>query len=175
MSEPQEMVKLVRGRTLDCRTGLLLLPLEQLGQEVALAARLNVDAADFVKLKAATLRPNARFMRLERDTLIADLDALCSGESVFGVGNTDCFLVYNFDLALSFLGRLERLEVWSYLRDRFRQRARGMVFSLPETATDLLPSDSERDGWHQGGRLSHFRGSGLTDASHNMPVSSREL
>lgn len=156
MSEllPRDVVKLVRGRTLDCRTGILLLPKEQLGREAALAARLNTDAVDFASLKAATFRPEARFIRPDRDMLIRDLDALCSGRSAAGEGDTDCFFIYNFDLPLAALDRLERRALWNFLRDTFRKRAKGLVFSLPQTANELLPNELEQQLWQQGGRWS---------------------
>jgi hypothetical protein len=154
MSEatPQELVRLVRGRTLDCRTGILLLPGEQLGHEASLAARFNTDAVDFVRLKAETFRPNARFIRLDRDTLIGELGGLCEGRSYVGQGDTDCFFVYNFDLPLAALDRLERRAVWNFLRDNFRKQAKGVVFALPQTAGELLPDESEQHVWRQSGR-----------------------
>ena len=151
-SEVQRLVRLVRGPTLDCRTGVLLLPKAYLGREASLAATLNTDAADFAALKAKTFRPGARFVGLSRDALIRDLDNLCDGRLSVGEVYSDCFFVYNFDLPLAGLGRLERRAVWNFLRDTFRKRAKALVFALPETASALLPSDDERRVWEQGGR-----------------------
>lgn len=153
MSEsPPNLVRRVRGRTLDCRTGILLLPPELLGREASLAARYNTDAVDFVRLKAETFGPNARFIQLDKETLLTDLELLCRGRSHFGTGYTDCFFVYNFDLPLSALEMLERRAVWNFLRDNFRKRPKGIVFALPQSAQRLLPSEPEQRVWQQGGR-----------------------
>lgn len=151
-STPQELVRRVRGRTLDCRTGILLLPPEQLGLEASLAARLNTDELDFVRFKGEALSPNDRFLRLDQEVLIRDLERLCQGGSYLGKGDTDCFFVYNFDLALAALGRLERRTLWNFLRDRFRKRAKGLVFALPGGASELLPDELEQRVWQQGQR-----------------------
>ncbi len=151
-SEAQRLVRLVRGPTLDCRTGILLLPKAYLGREALLAATLNTEAADFAALKAKTFRPGARFIGLSPDALIRDLDDLCEGRLSVGEVPSNCFFVYNFDLPLAGLGRLERRAVWNFLRDTFRKRAKALVFALPETASALLPSDDERRVWEQGGR-----------------------
>ena len=151
-STPQELVRRVRGRTLDCRTGILLLPPEQLGSEASLAARYNTDGLDFIRFKGETLSPNDRFLRLDREVLLTDLERLCQGRSYLGMGDTDCFLVYNFDLALAALERLERRALWNFLRDRFRKRSKGLVFALPGKASELLPDESEQRVWQQGQR-----------------------
>lgn len=149
---PQDLVRRVRGRTLDCRTGILLLPPEQLGHEASLAARYNTDAVDFVRLKTETFDPNARFIRLDKETLLTDLELLCQGRAYVGMGDTDCFFVYNFDLPLSALESLERRAVWDFLRDKFRKRPKGLVFAVPQTARELLPSEPEQRVWQQGRR-----------------------
>ena len=151
-STPQELVKRVRGHTLDCRTGILLLPPEQLGFEASLAARYNTDGLDFVRFKGETLSATDRFLRLDQEVLLADLERLCQGRSYLGVGDTDCFLVYNFDLALAALERLERRALWNFLRDRFRKRSKGLVFALSGKASELLPDESEQRVWRQGQR-----------------------
>lgn len=151
-SEAQRLVRLVRGPTLDCRTGVLLLPKAFLGRQASLAATLNTDAADFAALKAKTFRPGARFIGLSPDALIRDLDDLCDGRLTVSKAHTDCFFVYNFDLPLAGLKLLERRAVWNFLRDTFRKRAKALVFALPETADNLLPNDAERAVWQRGGR-----------------------
>lgn len=159
MSEvpPEEMVRRVRGWTLDCRTGILLIPLAMLGREAELAARFNTDAVDFVRVKEKTFRPNSRFIQLDRGAVLEDLVDLCEGRKYMGLGDTDCFFIYNFDLALAYLERLERLEVWNYLRDVFRKQPKAIIFALPEGADALLPHEADRSVWKQGGRWSHLR------------------
>jgi hypothetical protein len=166
MSElsPQELVRRVRGRTLDCRTGVLLLPPELLGHEASLAARYNTDAVDFVQLKEKTLNPNARFIRLDKEALLTDLELLCQGRSHFGTGHTDCFFVYNFDLPLAALEGLERQAVWNFLLDKFRKRPKGLVFAVPGSAQRLLPSEQEQRIWQQGGRWAVLQTTGQATA-----------
>lgn len=151
-STPQELVQRVRGSTLDCRTGILLLPPEQLGSEGSLAARYNTDGLDFARFKGKTLSPDDRFLRLDREVLTNDLERLCQGRSYLGAGDTDCFLVYNFDLALAALEVFERRALWNFLRDRFRKRPKGLVFALPGGASELLPDSLGQRVWQQGQR-----------------------
>lgn len=149
---PQELVGRVRGRTLDCRTGILLLPPEQLGFEASLAARYNTDGLDFVRFKGESLGPNDRFLRLDREVLVGDLEELCQGRSYLGAGDTNCLFVYNFDLALAALEHSERRALWNFLRDRFRKQPKALVFALPGGAFELLPDEPEQRVWQQGQR-----------------------
>jgi hypothetical protein len=149
--EANELFRRVRGRTLDCRTGILLVPRKMLGCEPTLESRYNVDVIDYVAWHERYLGEGEKFLRLDEQALLRGLDDACCGAF-----ETDCLLVYNIDLALAYLPYLTRGGFWSFLRRHFRQRQRGLVISMPEGAEHLLPSGPELAPWKQGKRLARL-------------------
>lgn len=145
---PEQVVQLVRGGRLDCRTGILLLGARQLGREKELAARLNLDAVDYLEWRLNKVEPGQRYLGMSKESVIQELDEICALNSP-----TDALLVYNFDAALAYLPYLERSYVWNFLRDSFRKRSKALVFTMPAQAEHLLPDESARVIWHLGGRL----------------------
>ncbi len=150
MSKPSasEVVQRVRGKTLDCRTGIFLLPERLLGCEKSLGARFDLDAVDYAAWCEQYLYEDEKFLRLSGDRLLKYLHEACHGDFM-----TDCLLVYNFDLALAYLPYLERGQVWAFLRDRFRKRPKGLILSMPESASRLLPDPAALEVWSKGNRL----------------------
>jgi hypothetical protein len=150
MSErtPEQVVQLVRGPKLTCRTGILLLAARQLGREPALAARLNLDTLDYAEWRLNKVAPGQRYLGLSKETVIQEFDEICAQNSP-----TDALLLYNFDVALAYLPYFERPYVWNFLRDSFRKRPKALVFAMPAQAEHLLPDESARVIWHLGGRL----------------------
>jgi hypothetical protein len=149
--EPSELFRQVRGRTLDCRTGILLVPSQKLGCEPTFETRFNVDTVNYVAWHERYLVEGERFLHLDDRALLQGLDDACRGTF-----ETDCLLVYNVDLALAHLTYFARCNFWSFLRRHFRHRHKGLVISMPDSASRLLPTGPEQELWHQGRRLARL-------------------
>jgi hypothetical protein len=143
-----ELVDRLRGPELRCRTGIVLLPPEQVGREEELAARLNIEPVDYVRVVEGDLLPGSRFLGVEAGTEEARLDRLA-----MATGARDCALVYNADLILSKLNQAARSGVWTFLRTSFPNRQRALVIALPAQATLVQPDGEEREGWVRSGLL----------------------
>lgn len=143
-----EVVQRVRGTQLDCRTAILLLSSSYLGKERSLAAQLNLDAVNYAEWRLGKVVEGQRFLGLSKESLVSELD-----EIVQGPAQTDAVLLYNFDIALSYLEFLDRPYVWNFLRDGFRKRSRALFIAMPISADHLLPDATSRAVWHRGGRL----------------------
>ena len=154
MSEPSanEVVRRVRSKSLDCRTGLFLLPKHLLGCEKSLSVRFDLDAVDYTDWCERYLREGEKYLRFDGDKLLEYLHEACYGDFMM-----DCLLVYNFDLALAYLPYLERERVWVFLRDHFRKRPRGLILSMPEGASRLLPDPAALEVWTKGNRLARVK------------------
>ncbi|MCL6576919.1 hypothetical protein [Kyrpidia sp.] len=150
-SNPNDLVKVLRGGGLMCRTGILLIPTHILGRETSIAAEYNLDSLDYVSWKEKYLLPGGRFLGLNSEKLLGDMDRLLQEPS-----HTDALLIYNLDLALAYLSYRERNSFWRFMRTNFRKRPKSLVLALPSTATKLLPYDEERVIWYKEGRLAIF-------------------
>ncbi|MBF6596096.1 MAG: hypothetical protein IVW51_16855 [Thermaceae bacterium] len=145
---PEQVVQRVRGGRLDCRTGILLLEVRQLGREKELAARLNLDAVDYAEWRLNKTAPEQRFLGLTKETLVQELDEICLLKTP-----ANALLLYNFDVGLAYLPYLERPYVWNFLRDSFRKRPKALVVAMPAAAEHLLPSKAEVVIWRSGERV----------------------
>lgn len=134
------------------RTGILLVPLSALGSERDLAARLGIQAVDFREWKLARARPHSRYLGLSGETILQDLQEIVEDVDLGG----NCLWVYNMDLLLSALRYDERLRIWAALFSAFKRR-RGLLFSLPAQAFNLLPA-TERGTWERDERLATWEG-----------------
>lgn len=155
-ADPAALIRLLRGPALRCRTGILLLPLADLGREPDLAARLGIGCVDYARALANALPPGAVFVPLSAETEESRLDALASDETGEAGGGTDCLLVYNLDLALAKLDPAERARLWSNLQSRFPNRRRALLLALPDPATHLLPATSDLAAWHETHRVARL-------------------
>lgn len=151
-AEPAELVRLLRQQVLRIRTGILLLPLGMLGHELELAARLDVEALDWRGWKLKQLDPHDRYLGLSYDRVVRDLRQIVEDISIPGTP----LWIYNTDLFLSALRYSERQRFWTFLYSTFKQR-RGLLFSLPMEATNLLPME-ERRAWEREKRLAQWEG-----------------
>lgn len=143
-----QLLDLLRPRTLRCRTGILLLPSQRLGQERDLAVPLRVDALDYCEYLQERLTPDSSFVPLDAARLERDLDAIAQLQQ-----GQNCVLVFNFDVALAKLPISEREVLWSRLRDSFPHRPRALILAIPQTAELLLPDIAARQIWEQAGRV----------------------
>lgn len=147
-----DLVQLLRGPTLRVRTGILLVPSASLGNEPELAARVGVEAVDWRARKLTRVGSDSRYLGLSSETVMRDLQELVDDVDLGG----NCLLIYDMDLILSALRYDERLRTWAALFSTFKQR-RGLLFSLPARATNLLPV-TERRAWEKDGRLAIWEG-----------------
>lgn len=143
-----ELVSLLRSPTLRSRTGILLLAPAQLGGEEELAARLNVEALNYVEVVKAEVPPGSRFLGADAGSEEERLDRIA-----MAAGKRDCVLIYNVDLILAKLNHSARSRLWSYLRTTFPNRSRALILALPVTASLVQPDGEERESWERTGRI----------------------
>ncbi len=145
---PLEVIQLVRGAQLMCRTAILLLGKQHLGYEVRLAAKYNLDPLNYAEWRLQKVVPGQRYLALNKESLLQDIDEICYVNTT-----TNALLVYNLDVALAYLPHPDRSYVWDFLRDRFRKRPRALVIAMPAEAEHLLPNESSMGIWHKAGRI----------------------
>jgi len=148
LKTPAEVVILLRSPLLRVRTGLWLMPNAYLGHEADEAARLLLEAVDLRLVWMKTLPGGTRFIGLTPERLLEVLDEILGQP-----GESDCVLVYNFDLFLAYLKQSERKTVWDGLFSALPHRTRGVLIVLPQTARDLLPAPEQLDLWEREQRL----------------------
>lgn len=149
---PTELVRQLSGWRLQHRTGVLLLPREELGREHLLAARLGIEAVDLRVWALERLPPDQRILdltwsKLSWEYLQAIAEAPLPGR---------CILVSNVDLLVAALRIEQRREYWRYLRGTLRPE-RGLLLAVPAGADHILTPD-ERQQWEVLGRLAIWNG-----------------
>ncbi len=151
-TQPVSLVRTLQQPILRIRTGIVLLPLDMIGREPELAARLAIEAVDWREWKLARLRSSSRYLGLSSETVLRDFQEIVDDVDLAG----NCLWIYNADLPLSGLRHDERLRLWTFLYSNFKQR-RGLLFSLPARASNLL-SLEERGAWESDNRLARWEG-----------------
>jgi hypothetical protein len=142
------LVSLLMSRTLRCRTGILLVPHNKLGQEANIAARSGVELVDYSQCILASLPAGTAYVDINGASEFARLNRLATKR-----GGADCLLIANFDLALAKLGWLERQSLWSAIFEKLSNRDKALMIAMPEEAENLLPSADNLDRWKQTGRI----------------------
>jgi len=148
LSPVRELVDRLRRYTFRTRVGLWCMPLDHIGHEPDVAARLGIEAVDVREPVLQGLPEGTRYVRLTSEKVLEVLDSI-AGYS----GKTDCVLVYNVDLLLAGLRREERQRVWQGLFDGLPYRSRALVTAIPVAASALLPSERLQDALTHDGRL----------------------
>jgi hypothetical protein len=152
ISGPQ-LAERLQQQVLRIPTGIVLLANDELGREEEFAARLQgVGEVDLCKWKIEQLTGDVRYLGISETSLIEDLRTIVEAGSIRG----NCLWVYNVDVMISRLGSNQRLRFWEHLFSHFHQK-RGLMVSLPEAATNLLPVDG-RKLWSMEGRLATYEG-----------------
>lgn len=145
---PHDVIQLVRGSQLHCRTAILLLNKHHLGKEISLATQFNLDPVNYAEWRLSKVEPGQRYLGLSKESLVQELDEICQLPTP-----TNALLLYNFDIALAYLPYLDRPYVWNFLRDSFRKRPRALIIAIPAQADHLLPDEAARVIWHLGRRI----------------------
>jgi hypothetical protein len=144
----ETLVEYLRRRTARTHVGLWLMPLNKIGHEAETAVHLGVQALNIGLYIHDKMPPGAEFVRLSAKKVVETLDEVASSN-----GQSDCVLVYNFDLLISGVKDEERQQIWQDLFNRFPGRARVLLIAIPDTATHLLPSESLLKKWKDDSRL----------------------
>nr|PZN76688.1 MAG: hypothetical protein DIU57_17175 [Pseudomonadota bacterium] len=160
-TEPRHLIEKLRDPSLLVRTGVLLVPADRLADTPNLAARLGVDLLDVVEWKLSRIVPGTRFLRLDADRFLADLDAIAQGN-----WTTGCVLVLNTDVLLANLEDDQRDRAWLFLLHSFKRRAHALILVLPAQATHLFPL-GQRKRWEDVGRVAEVGAGGGRAGSHD--------
>lgn len=148
LQDVRALIAFLRRPTLRTRVGVWHMPLECVGQERDVAARLGVEAVDVREAIWQQLPEGTRFVRLTVEKTLAALDVIATTQ-----GNTDCAFVYNMDLLLTGLSRENRQRIWENLFDGLPHRSRALLMAIPETAHSALLPARWREVWRRDGRL----------------------
>lgn len=159
-ADPRHLIERLRDPSLLVRTGVLLVPADYLAETANLAARLGVDCLDVVEWKLSRILPEARFLRLDADRFLADLDAIARE-----AWTTGCVLLLNADVLLANLADDQRDRAWSFLLHSFKRRPHALILVLPAEATHLFPL-GQRKRWEDVGRVAEVGAGGGRAGNH---------
>lgn len=143
-----KLVELLRSATLRTRIGLWCMPLEAAGREREIAVQLSVEAVDVRTPLRTKIAPGADYLRLSTVKIIETLDSIASS-----TGRSDCVLVCNLDLLLSGVTQEQCTQVWEELFNGLPHRSRALLLAIPETATQIMPSDELLAAWRRDNRV----------------------
>ena len=153
MTEPAELVKILRSGELRCRTGIVLLPDSAFGYEADVAARLDVQHVDFTEHMIAQVPQGSQFVDLTLGRIFEYLDDIA--ESASGM---NCVLVSGFDVAVMRLTSKERAELWRRLLTDFPYRKKGLLLGVPGhlDGVRVLQEETIRKDWQDAGRIARW-------------------
>jgi len=156
------VVRQLRQTSLLVRTAVALVPVDKLARGPDIAVQLGIDCIDYVTWKLGRLKPGQRFIGLDRDQILLDLETIANQDAPTG-----CILLANADIPLARLSPNERDAVWMFLFDSFKRRRNALILVLPREAFHLFPM-TQRSRWRQAGRVADIsddvlEGSGIDD------------
>ncbi len=151
MLDVLSVINSVRGERLLCRTGALILKKTWLGREYEIAARFNFEAINYAEWKINQLEKEQRRIGFSWQTLICDLNMISELPA-----QTDALMIYNLDIALSYLSIKDVQNVWRSLREGFPHRPKGLLLVIPEDAGDVQPVFGELQQWLSDGRIAQM-------------------
>ena len=102
MVDPKELVRMLRTEAWRCRTGIVLVPAESLGQEATIAARLNVQHVDLVAYLIESAPADSDYIGLTLEGLFRIIDDIANSPS-----GMDCVLVSDIDVGTAKLASKE--------------------------------------------------------------------
>jgi hypothetical protein len=123
--------------------GAWLMPLEYMGKEEAIAARLDLQALDARLAYLESLPAGARFSDLTRPDGYQNLTRLLRGLSQ-RIYRRDCLLVHTLDLLLLGLEVTERNLFWYDVLGRLPYPRTKLILAMPEKASELFSFDLRR-------------------------------
>jgi hypothetical protein len=123
--------------------GAWLMPLEYMGKEEAIAARLDLQALDARLAYLESLPAGARFSDLTRPDGYQNLTRLLRGLSQ-RIYRRDCLLVHTLDLLLLGLEVTERDLFWHDVLGRLPYPRTKLILAMPEKASELFSFDLRR-------------------------------
>lgn len=148
LQDVRALIAFLRRPILRTRVGVWHMPLQCVGQERDVAARLGVEAVDVRDPIRQQLPEGTRFVRLTVEKTLEALDFFATTRGI-----TDCAFVCHMDLLLTGLSREDRQRFWESLFDGLPHRSRALLLAIPETAHGVLLPDRWREVWRRDGRL----------------------
>lgn len=144
---PDDLVAQLNDTNRLVRTGVVLLPPDQIPTYRALATRWGASAVDLAEVCRERAPVGSRYLGISADSIVADLDSIA-----IGTYDRNTVVVANIDLLLSRLDERSRANVWAFLLSSFRRRSTGFLFLLPREADHLFPA-IDAQLWEEAGRL----------------------
>jgi hypothetical protein len=123
--------------------GVWLMPLEYVGKEEAIAARLDLQALDARLAYLESLPAGVRFSGLTRPDGYQNLTRLLRDLSQ-RIHRRDCLLVHTLDLLLLGLEVTERNLFWYDVLGRLPYPRTKLILAIPEKASELFSFDLRR-------------------------------
>jgi hypothetical protein len=146
----EQLISLLGHPELRIRTGVVELPLNQLGKENDLAVRFGAGYCDICAWKYSHVPPNRTHLGLSWEGMVDDLMMILADLSILGY----CVWISGVDVLLARLPYTDRASFWQFIRSTFRP-PRGLLLSLPAPATHLF-SNEERNLWNGFGRFAQL-------------------
>ncbi|MEI6914102.1 MAG: hypothetical protein WCL39_03125 [Armatimonadota bacterium] len=150
-SSVTKLVRLVRGMSLRCRTGIILLPVRYTGREREVAARIELDAVDYAEEILRGALPGTFYLDINAEADERRLDAL-----IRDTDGGDALLVYNFDIALARMDPQDRFYLWHSIKDRLAYGRKALLIAIPQGAIKLLPPEKDLAVWMSDSRIAHY-------------------
>jgi hypothetical protein len=147
---PEELVAQLNDPNRLVRTGVVLLPPDQIPSYRTLATRWGASAIDLAEIRLEHAPAGSRYLAISADSVVADLDSIAT--STF---DRHTVVVANLDLLLARLDERSRSDVWTFLLFSFRRRSTGLLLLMPAEADHLFPP-VEVQRWAEAGRLCRF-------------------
>ncbi len=148
------VVHQLRQTSLLVRTAVALVPVDELARGPDIAAQHGIDYVDYLMWKLERIKPEQRFIGLDRDQVLLDLESIANQDAPTG-----CILLANADIPLARLSPHERDAVWMFLFDSFKRRRNALILVLPRDAFHLFPM-TQRGRWQQAGRVADISDNG---------------
>lgn len=118
--------------------GVWLMPMAYIGDEEALAVRLDIQALDARQAYLEALPPGACFSGLTRPDGYQNLTQLLRALSR-STHRRDCLLIHTLDLLLLALEVDDRERFWREALEGLPYPRTKLILAVPDKATDLFP------------------------------------
>lgn len=145
------IVRLRPDGGLRCRTGLLLVPPDELDELPQWGARFGLDTIAYGERLLEELPAESRFVHITAESESERLRRIADA-----VNGTPVLLIAQLDLAIARLGTEERRTLWQNLLARLTQTRHGLLLAMPQNAHRLLPEETVLENLRETGRIAEL-------------------
>jgi hypothetical protein len=118
-----------------------------IGKEPVIAVQLDAEALDLAAEYKELIIPGSPYVKVDEKKIIDLVVKIANKPGKKKV------LLYNLDLLLSYLSSEQRVVFWELLSGGIIYLKRCLVFMVPQTAKNLLPTGEDLDKWKNNQRI----------------------